>query len=122
MVQPTTPLTQPTTQPYIKVPDAPVQLQPQPQSGDINSVIKMRIVQERLRQSKYSFNLALIAAVGSFCISLVGAGLLLSGKVPVPEGTVTSAGGLASIVRCLQFSKDANDRLDKLLVQLEDED
>ena len=32
----------------------------------------------------------MIATTVSFCISLVGAGLLLSGKVP--EGTVTSAG------------------------------
>lgn len=119
MTQPTTQLTQPTTQPYIN-PDTPVQLQPQPHSGDIKSVIEMSIAQERLRQSNHSFNLALIATAVSFCISLVGAGLLLLGKVP--EGTVTSAGGLVSSVQCLKFAKDANDRLDKILVELEDED
>ena len=120
MTQPTTQLTQPTTQPYIKVPSAPVQLHHKPQSGDINSVIEMSIAHERLRQAHYSFNLAMIAIAVSFCISLVGAGLLLSGKVP--EGTVTSAGGLASSVQCLQLAKDANDRLDKILLELEDED
>lgn len=119
MTQPTTQLTQPTTQPYIN-PDAPVQLQPQPQSGDINSVIEMSIAAERLRQAHHSFNLALVATAVSFGISLIGAGLLLSGEVP--EGTVTSAGGLVSSVQCLQFAKDANDRLDKILVELEDED
>lgn len=85
-----------------------------------HSTIELGIAQERLRQAHHSFNLALIATSVSFCISLVGAGLLLSGKVP--EGTVTSAGGLASSVQCLQFAKDANDRLDKILVELEDED
>ena len=80
----------------------------------------MSIAKERLRQAHHSFNLALIATSVSFFISLVGAGLLLSGKVP--EGTVTSAGGLVSCVQCLQFAKDANDRLDKILVELEDED
>ncbi len=119
MTQPTTQLAQSTTQPYIN-PDAPVQLQPQPQLGDINSVIEMSIAAERLRQAHHSFNLALIATALSFGIGLVGAGLLLSGKVL--EGTVTAVGGLASSVQCIQFAKDANDRLDKILVELKDED
>lgn len=84
-----------------------------------HSTIELSIAQERLRQAHHSFNLALVATAVSFCISFVGAGLLLSGKIP--EGTVTSAGGLASSVRCIQFAKDANDRLDKILVE-EDED
>ena len=82
--------------------------------------IELGIAQERLRQAHHSFNLALVATAVSFGISLIGAGLLLLGKVP--EGTVTSAGGLASSVRCLQFAKDTNDRLDKILVELEDKD
>ncbi|QLE46655.1 hypothetical protein FD723_40920 (plasmid) [Nostoc sp. C052] len=66
------------------------------------------IIRELSRQARYSFNLALIATALSACISLVGAGLLLSGNVP--EGTVTTAGGMAASVRCIQLAKDANDK------------
>lgn len=84
------------------------------------SEIELSIAQERLRQAGYSFNLALIATALSAFIGLVGAGLLLSGKVP--EGTVTAAGGMAASVRSIQLAKDANDRLDKILHELKDED
>ena len=82
--------------------------------------LELIITQERIRQARYSFNLALIATAVSACIGLVGAGVILSNKVP--EGTVTAAGGLASSVRCIQLAKDANDRLDKVLEELKDED
>lgn len=85
-----------------------------------HSTIELNIAQERLRQARYSFNLALIATALSACISLVGAGLLLSGKVP--EGTVSAAGGTAASVRCIQLAKDTNDRLDKMLLELGDGD
>jgi hypothetical protein len=84
------------------------------------SAIELRIAQERLRQAHLSFNLAFIATAISACVSLVGAGLLLSGQVP--EGTVTTAGGLASSVCCVRLAKDTNDRLDKILAELRDED
>ena len=80
------------------------------------SKIELSIAQERLRQAGYSFNLALIATTVSF---FVGAGLILSNKIP--EGTVAAAGGLASSVRCIQLAKDANDRLDKFLEEIKDE-
>ncbi|BAZ33705.1 hypothetical protein NIES4074_62190 (plasmid) [Cylindrospermum sp. NIES-4074] len=83
------------------------------------STIEFYIVQERLRQARYSFNLSLIATTISFFIGLVGAGLILSNKIP--EGTVAAAGGLASSMRCFQLAKDANDRLDKLLNEIKDE-
>jgi hypothetical protein len=76
------------------------------------------IIQERIRQARFSFNLALITTAISACVGLVGAGLLLSGKLP--EGTVTSTGGLVSSACCIQFAKDANDRLDKVLRELSD--
>ncbi|MCC5619667.1 hypothetical protein LC605_32480 [Nostoc sp. CHAB 5836] len=85
-----------------------------------NKPIELYIAQERLRQARYSFNLALIATALSACISLLGAGLLLSGKVP--EASVTAAGGMAASVRCIQLAKDSNDRLDKILPELKDED
>lgn len=83
-----------------------------------HSSIELSIAQERLRQSRYSFNLAIIATAVSFFISLVGAGILLSNKVP--QGTVITAVGLVSGVRCTQLAKDANDRLDKILVEEEE--
>lgn len=86
---------------------------------NFHSIIELSIAQERLRQARYSFNLALITTALSACISIVGAGLLLSGKVP--EGGVTAAGGIAASVRCLQLAKDTNDRLDKILAELDDE-
>lgn len=53
-------------------------------------------------------------------MSLVGGWLLLSEKVS--SGTITSAFGLVSSVGCLKFAKDANDRLDKILVEEDNED
>lgn len=94
-----------------------------PQVSDSNSnlhLVEFNIAQERLRQARCSFNLALIATALSACISLVGGGLMLSGKVP--EGSVTAAGGMAASVRCIQLAKDSNDRLDKILPELKDKD
>lgn len=82
------------------------------------SKLELSIAQERLRQARYSFNLALIATGLSACISLIGAGLLLTGKVT--EGTITATGGMAASVRCAQLAKETNDRLDKTLVELND--
>lgn len=82
--------------------------------------IELSIAQEHLRQARYSFNIALMATTASFFIGLVGAGLLLSNKVS--EGTIIAAGGLVYSLRCIQLAKDANDRLDKILPELNDED
>ncbi|MBO3463024.1 hypothetical protein G7B40_041045 [Aetokthonos hydrillicola Thurmond2011] len=82
--------------------------------------LELSIASERLRQAHHSFNLALVATTVSFCISVIGAGLLLSGKVP--EGTVTAASGLASSVLCIQLAKDTNEKLDKILTELKDQD
>jgi hypothetical protein len=84
-----------------------------------DSTIELCIAQERLRQARYSFNLALVATTASFLVSLTGAGLLLSNKIP--EGSVIAADGLVSSVRCIQLAKDANDRLDKIMPEPDDE-
>jgi hypothetical protein len=84
-----------------------------------HSPLKMIIVKERLRQSRYSFNAALAAAVLSSCISIVGGALLLSGKVP--EGAVTTSSGMAVSVGCFKLAKDANDRLDRMTKELIDD-
>jgi hypothetical protein len=78
-----------------------------------NSNTEWFIAQERLRQARHSFNLALTTTAVSFCISLIGAGLLLSDKIP--SGAITSAVGLVSSAGCLKLARDANDRLDKIL-------
>lgn len=81
--------------------------------------IETSITKERLRQARYSFNVALSATALSACISVVGAALLLSGKVP--EGTVTASSGAVTVAGCIVLAKDANDRLDKLAKELMDE-
>jgi hypothetical protein len=78
--------------------------------------MEFHIAMERLRQARYSFNLALITTAISTCVGLAGAGLLLSGNLS--EGTVTATGGLVSSACCIRFAKDANDRLDKILKEL----
>ena len=75
--------------------------------------VELIIAQERLRQARYSFNMALAATFVSFLISLAGAGMLLSNKFP--QGTILTATGLVSAVEFQKLAKDANDRLDKIL-------
>jgi hypothetical protein len=77
-----------------------------------DSTIELIIAQERLRQARQSFNLALMTTTTCILISFAGVGLVLLGKAN--EGTITATGGLASTGYCLKLSKDANDRLDQL--------
>jgi hypothetical protein len=74
------------------------------------------IMKERLRQARISFNLAMTATGISFGVSLAGAGLLLTNKLPA--GAITTVGGLASSAHCIRLAKDANDRLDHLLEEI----
>ena len=81
------------------------------------------VIKERLRQAKLSFNIALSLTIISAIISLIGVGLLLSGKTS--EGTATTAGGLASkivSIGLLKMTKDTNERLDKIATEFQDED
>ncbi|MEM1393207.1 MAG: hypothetical protein AAGG00_07900 [Cyanobacteria bacterium P01_H01_bin.150] len=84
----------------------------------LQSSIELNIAKERLRQARYSFNLAIVATATSFFISLVGAGILLSNNVP--QGTVITAVGLVSGVGCTKLANDANDRLDKTSAEEEE--
>lgn len=77
-----------------------------------DSTIELIIAQERLRQARQSFNLALMTTTTCILISFAGVGLVLLDKAN--EGIITATGGLASTGYCLKLSKDANDRLDKL--------
>ena len=96
--------------------------------------LKINIAQESLRQASKSFDLSfrsfqmsLIMTAISGGIGFVGVGLLLTGSAS--EGTVTTAGGLVSSVCFLQISKDsqgrlekANTRLDKIRLELVEEE
>ena len=77
------------------------------------------IVQERLRQARRSFDFALIATALSFGISIVGAGCLIESKAP--EGAITHAVALVVSFRYMKIAKDANNRLDKILEELDTE-
>ncbi|MBD2770691.1 TRADD-N-associated membrane domain-containing protein [Iningainema tapete] len=80
----------------------------------------MSIADERLRQARHSFNLALVATAVSTFISLIGAGLLLTGRASV--GADIATGGMVATVQCIRHVKDSNDKLDKILAELKDED
>jgi hypothetical protein len=76
---------------------------------------------ERYHQARSTFKLAYLTAGLSGAVLLTGAMLLLSGKVS--EGAATSAGGLASSAAsaiAFQLAKDANDRLDRAILEAED--
>jgi hypothetical protein len=78
----------------------------------LSSILEVYITHERLRQAQLSFNLSLLAAKISVFTGLIGAGLLLSGKLS--EGSITTAISITSNVYCFKITKNANDRLDLL--------
>lgn len=86
--------------------------------------LNLNIVKESLRQARQSFSLSqrafqislLMAAAGGL-VSMAGVVLLLLGRAP--EGTATTAGGIASGVIFAQLSKDARERLDNANARLD---
>lgn len=111
-----TPLSEPTQTTQV----SPVQMLPSTETPNPYLAMELSIARECLRQARHSFNLALVMTAASAIIGFVGVGLLWSGQAP--EGTITTASGLASSVRCLQLARDTNDRLDKIARELRDED
>lgn len=78
-----------------------------------------RIIDERLRQASLSFNLAALSTTASTTVTTASLILLLSGGIS--QKTMTAIGNFALSIAsaiCLKLSKDANDRLDKLLSQV----
>ena len=72
------------------------------------------VYQEKLRQAKWSFNVAIGLTITSTGISLLGAALILFGKGS--PGSTTAIGGIAgNIVSAsyLQLAKEASKRLDE---------
>ena len=91
-----------------------------PPNPNSNNDIEQRIAHERIRQAHNAFNLAFAATAVAALFSLVGATALITGKIP--EGSITTAVGLTSSLCCSRLAKDANDRLDKLLFDLDEEE
>lgn len=74
--------------------------------------MEKRVIQECLRQACWSFNLAIALTTASAMVSIIGIGLVFSGKIS--QGMATTSGGLASnilSVHFLKLSKETNDRL-----------
>ena len=89
----------------------------QPSPNPYND-IKIKIANQRLSQASLSFRLAVSVHIICFLISLGGWGLLVSAKVS--QGTITSATGLVSSMGFFKLAKDASDRLDKIIAELDD--
>ncbi len=79
------------------------------------------ILQERIRQARWGFNLSLTFTSLSAVITVTGIILLLSGRIS--QGGYATLGGLTSTAvghRCVQLSREANDRLDRLTQEEKD--
>jgi Zn-dependent alcohol dehydrogenase len=88
-------------------------------NSHLNYASMARFTELRLFYARSASKLALIATALSTCITLAGAGLVLSGKISEGNAVAASglvASGLAASVHWL--AKDANDRLDKVHLEL----
>jgi hypothetical protein len=94
-------------------------------SSDDSSQIARRcqMIQDSWRQARFSSNATFGFITTSALVNIFGIVLLFSGKVT--EGSVATAGGLTSnivSVRLLKFTKETNDRLDRLAKEFKDDD
>lgn len=81
-------------------------------STNVMTSVKAAIVRERLRQAKYSFNVAIGGMAVCTLVGTIGLGLIVFGKTQ--EGSILTTGGIVPITVCMQFAKEANERLDAL--------
>lgn len=80
-----------------------------------NSQIELQYAQERIRQARWGFNLSVGFVGVSAIATLTGIILLLTGHLS--QGGYATLGGLTSTAvghRCMQLSREANDRLDRI--------
>jgi hypothetical protein len=96
-----------------------------PSSSDASSNIARRcqMIQDSWRSARFSSNATFGFIITSALVNILGIGLLFSGKVT--EGSVATAGGLTSnivSVGLLKFTKETNDRLDRLAKEFKDDD
>ena len=81
--------------------------------NSISTTMEQLVIQERLRQAKSSFNIAVTLTRISAIIIVTSVGLLLSETIS--ERTATTAGELASklVIVGLKMTKYTNERRDK---------
>jgi hypothetical protein len=79
-----------------------------------------KFAEERLRQARHSFNLAIGCITACVATTFIGVGLVYNGKVAV--GIVTGAAGAVPITRCVKLYREANDRLDELMDEPTEDD
>jgi hypothetical protein len=80
------------------------------------------VLQERIRQARWAFNLSLAFTSLSAAITLTGVILLATGHLS--QGSYITFGGLTSTAvghRCVRLSHEANDRLDRFAQDEEEE-
>jgi hypothetical protein len=79
-----------------------------------------RVAEERLRQVRQSFNLAIGCITACVATTFFGIGLVYTGKFGI--GVVTGVAGAAPITHCVRFYREASDRLDELMDESDDDD
>jgi hypothetical protein len=79
-----------------------------------------KYAEERFRQAQQSFNIAIICIAACVGTTFIGIGIVYTGKVSV--GILTGVAGAAPIARCVKFYREANDRLDDLMDESDDDD
>lgn len=95
-----------------------------PSSDDSSKIARRRqMIQDSWCQARFSSNATFGFIITSAVVNILGIVLLLSGKVT--EGSVATAAGLTSnivSVGLLKFTKETNDRLDRLAKEFKDDD
>ncbi len=85
--------------------------------SDANEIMKLDLFHEHLRQAQVFFNLSVVTIATSLGISIIGAGLLISGK---NQGNITTTTGLISTTLWSQIAKEAGEKLEQLRTALKD--
>ncbi len=81
------------------------------------SDLKEEIIQEILRQARYSFHLTLGITAASALMTLFGVGLLYLNKVS--EASITTGGGALATIASVQCAKQAKEELREIIDRLE---
>jgi outer membrane lipoprotein SlyB len=82
------------------------------------------VLQERIRQAQWGFNLSVTFVGISGLITLAGLVVSLTGHGSPGAYTATAGGAAATAVcgRLIKLSSEANDRLDQMMKEQDDED
>lgn len=81
---------------------------------------KCEVQREKLRQSRWNYNLAFGTVVTSFGVVLLGVGLLYLGKIK--ESKLTSTSGTISSFVSILFTQTRKNELQKLIQELDEKD